>query len=115
MQLTSGMGDMGDMGDMGIMDEKIRLSHGDGGVDTQRLIRNVFYKYFNDSLSNSMPDSFVFEVKQRKLAYTTDSFVVKPLFFRGGNIGNTIILKCRLYYRRRLQYRKAVSYCKIYE
>lgn len=73
------------------MDEKIRLSHGDGGADTQRLIRNVFYQYFNEPLSNSMPDSFVFEAMQRKLAYTTDSFVVKPLFFKGGNIGKLAV------------------------
>lgn len=73
------------------MDENIKLSHGDGGADTQRLIRNVFYQYFNDPLSNSMPDSFVFEAGHRKLAYTTDSFVVKPLFFKGGNIGKLAV------------------------
>lgn len=73
------------------MDEKIRLSHGDGGADTQRLIRNLFYQYFNNPLSNSMQDSFVFEARQNKLAYTTDSFVVKPLFFRGGNIGKLAV------------------------
>jgi hydrogenase expression/formation protein HypE len=76
---------------MGEMDEKIRLSHGDGGADTQRLIRNLFYQYFNNPLSNSMQDSFVFEARQNKLAYTTDSFVVKPLFFRGGNIGKLAV------------------------
>jgi len=85
VQLTSGMEGMGKM------DEKIRLSHGDGGADTQRLIRNVFYKYFNEPLSNAMPDSFVFDARQGKLAYTTDSFVVKPLFFRGGNIGKLAV------------------------
>lgn len=85
MQLTLGIGGIKKMG------EKIRLSHGDGGVDTQSLIRNVFYKYFNDSLSNTMSDSFVFESKQRKFAYTTDSFVVKPLFFRGGDIGKLAV------------------------
>lgn len=74
------------------MNEKIRLSHGDGGADTQRLIRNLFYQYFNNPLSNnSMQDSFVFEARQNKLAYTTDSFVVKPLFFRGGNIGKLAV------------------------
>jgi hydrogenase expression/formation protein HypE len=76
---------------MGEMDEKIRLSHVDGGADTQRLIRNLFYQYFNNPLSNSMQDSFVFEARQNKLAYTTDSFVVKPLFFRGGNIGKLAV------------------------
>jgi hydrogenase expression/formation protein HypE len=73
------------------MGEKIRLAHGDGGADTQRLIKNVFYLYFNDSIPNSMPDSFVFEARENKLAYTTDSFVVKPLFFRGGNIGKLAV------------------------
>ncbi|HHV98885.1 MAG TPA: hydrogenase expression/formation protein HypE [Clostridiaceae bacterium] len=73
------------------MDEKIRLSHGDGGVETQRLIKNVFYQHFNDPLSKSMPDSFVFEARQNQLAYTTDSFVVKPIFFRGGDIGKLAI------------------------
>lgn len=73
------------------MNEKIRLSHGDGGADTHQLIRNVFYQYFNALQSNSMPDSFVFEAGLGKLAYTTDSFVVKPLFFRGGNIGKLAV------------------------
>lgn len=73
------------------MGEKVTLSHGDGGADTQRLIRNVFYQYFNDSILSSMPDSFVFEARQNKLAFTTDSFVVKPLFFRGGNIGKLAV------------------------
>lgn len=85
MQLTS------DMEGMRKMDEKVRLSHGDGGGDTQRLIKNVFYQYFNEPLHNHMSDSFVFEAKQMKLAYTTDSFVVKPLFFRGGNIGKLAV------------------------
>lgn len=73
------------------MNEEIRLSYGDGGADTQHLIRNVFYQYFNDSTSNNMPDSFVFEARRSKLAYTTDSFVVRPLFFRGGNIGKLAV------------------------
>lgn len=73
------------------MDEKIKLSHGDGGADTQWLIRNVFYQYFDAPCSHSMPDSFVFESGQSKLAYTTDSFVVKPLFFKGGNIGKLAV------------------------
>lgn len=73
------------------MYEKIKLSHGDGGANTQQLIRNVFFQYFNDSLYYSMADAFVFEAAQRKLAYTTDSFVVKPLFFRGGNIGKLAV------------------------
>lgn len=74
-----------------IMDKKIKLSHGDGGAHTMQLIRNVFFQYFNDPLYSSMPDAFVFEARQRKLAYTTDSYVVKPLLFRGGNIGKLAV------------------------
>lgn len=85
MQLTSGMEEAGKV------DNEIRLSHGNGGADTQRLVRNVFYENFNTPHPNSMQDSFVFEAGQGKLAYTTDSFVVKPLFFRGGNIGKLAV------------------------
>ena len=85
MQLTSGMEGMKEM------DEKIRLSHGDGGVDTHKLIKNVFYKHFNNSPFDSMSDSFVFDAIPRKFAYTTDSYVVKPLFFRGGDIGKLAV------------------------
>lgn len=73
------------------MDDTINLSHGDGGTETQWLIKNIFFKYFNKPLHNNMPDSFVFETAQSKLAYTTDSFVVKPLFFRGGDIGKLAV------------------------
>lgn len=73
------------------MDKGIRLSHGDGGTGTQELIRNVFYRYFNDPLSNSMSDSFVFDAMPGRFAYTTDSYVVKPLFFRGGDIGKLAV------------------------
>lgn len=69
------------------MGEIIKLSHGDGGVETQWLIKNVFYPYFHDPNDTTMADSYVFEVKHIKLAFTTDSFVVKPLFYRGGDIG----------------------------
>lgn len=73
------------------MDDRIRLSHGDGGNYTRQLIKDVFYKYFGDPSSTAMPDSFVFQTGAGKLAYTTDSFVVKPLFFRGGDIGKLAV------------------------
>lgn len=73
------------------MNDKINLSHGDGGTCSQLLIKDVFYKYFNDPSSGNMPDSFVFQTDSCQLAYTTDSFVVKPLFFRGGDIGKLAV------------------------
>lgn len=69
------------------MDGYIKLYHGDGGKYTDELINELFYKYFdNDILLHGM-DSAVFHVDSHKLAFTTDSFVVKPLFFPGGDIG----------------------------
>lgn len=69
------------------MDNRIKLIHGDGGKHTNQLIKDVFYKYFdNELLANSL-DSAVFEVEEGRLAFTTDSFVVKPLVFSGGDIG----------------------------
>lgn len=70
---------------------RIRLVHGDGGKDTSQLINEIFYKnYRNELLVNSL-DSSVFEVEKGKLAYTTDSFVVKPILFSGGDIGKLSI------------------------
>ncbi|WP_418791866.1 hydrogenase expression/formation protein HypE [Phosphitispora sp. TUW77] len=73
------------------MDNKIRLSHGDGGSYTRQLIKNVFLKYFGEPCSGDMADSFVFYTDSGKLAFTTDSFVVKPLFFKGGDIGKLAV------------------------
>lgn len=74
------------------MDNKIKLSHGDGGIHTHQLINDVFYKYYGSPAAMGTPDSFVFNhTDSCKLAYTTDSFVVKPLFFRGGDIGKLAV------------------------
>lgn len=73
------------------MRENIKLVHGDGGKDTSKLIKNIFHKYFNNDLLTNALDASIFEVNQGKLAFTTDSFVVKPLFFSGGDIGKLAI------------------------
>jgi hydrogenase expression/formation protein HypE len=73
------------------MDNRIRLVHGDGGKYTSLLIKEIFYKYFdNDLLLNSL-DSAVFQIDKERLAFTTDSFVVKPLVFSGGDIGKLAV------------------------
>lgn len=69
------------------MNNKIKLYHGDGGVKTNELIDKVFLKYYGNDNQVPLSDSFVFNTDISRLAYTTDSFVVKPLFFRGGDIG----------------------------
>ena len=73
------------------MDNYIKLIHGNGGKDTNHLIEEIFYKHFNNELLVNSLDSSVFKVSQGKMAFTTDSFVVKPLFFSGGNIGKLAV------------------------
>lgn len=73
------------------MSDFIKLVHGDGGKQTHLLIENMFYKYFNNQLLKEGIDAAVFHIDDCKLAFTTDSFVVKPLFFSGGNIGSLAV------------------------
>lgn len=67
--------------------EKILLAHGGGGVLTDNLIKEVILKKLGNKLLTPLEDSAVFSIGSKKLAFTTDSFVVKPLFFPGGDIG----------------------------
>jgi len=74
------------------MEEKIILSHGDGGKFTSTLINELFYKYYGNEILLKGGDSAVFSVKtRRRLAFSTDSFVIKPLFFQGGDIGKLAV------------------------
>lgn len=65
---------------------KITLSHGSGGKATSELIDKIFARSFSNPILNMMEDSAVVD-GYRKIAITTDSFVVTPLFFNGGDIG----------------------------
>ena len=69
---------------------KITMAHGSGGVSTGQLIDNIFAKYFSNEILNRMEDSAVVEGAGR-IAVTTDSFVVRPLEFPGGNIGSLAV------------------------
>jgi hydrogenase expression/formation protein HypE len=71
--------------------EKILLAHGSGGSLANKLIDDVFLKEFSNKYLNELHDGSVFEAGNAKFAYTTDSFVVKPLFFPGGNIGDLAV------------------------
>ena len=73
------------------MNEVIKLIHGDGGKHTKILIEQLFYKYFNNNILLQEQDAATFTAIQGKMAFTTDSFVVKPLFFSGGNIGKLAV------------------------
>lgn len=69
----------------------IQMSHGDGGRQTGLLIRDLFYRHFENELLINSRDAAAFPVGGGQLAFTTDSFVVKPLFFNGGNIGRLAV------------------------
>lgn len=65
---------------------KITLAHGSGGKATSDLISSVFAKHFSNPILNMMEDSAVVNTS-KKIAVTTDSFVITPLIFNGGDIG----------------------------
>jgi len=71
--------------------KKILLSHGGGGEETQSLIKELFFKYFDNEILLRMEDAASLVMESTKIAFTTDSFVVSPLFFKGGNIGKLAI------------------------
>lgn len=73
------------------MSKKILLSHGGGGEETQNLIKELFFKHFSNDILLRMEDAASLVMDSTKLAFTTDSFVVSPLFFKGGNIGKLAI------------------------
>lgn len=73
------------------MSNIIKLQHGCGGKPTSKLIEEVFYKSFANEILLESNDSALLHLSQQKLAFTTDSFIIKPLFFQGGDIGKLSI------------------------
>ena len=71
------------------MTKNITLAHGNGGEENNELIKKIFYKHFKNEILEKSEDSAVIE--DGKLAFTTDSFTVSPLFFSGGDIGKLAI------------------------
>lgn len=68
----------------------INLGHGSGGVLTHNLLNSGVFNILQNDLLNQKHDGAVFEL-QGQLAFSTDSYVVNPLFFPGGNIGELAI------------------------
>jgi len=56
-----------------------------------QLIENLFLKHFENPILNEQTDAAIFPVDSYEMAFTTDSFVVDPLFFPGGNIGKLAV------------------------
>ena len=69
----------------------IVMGHGGGGQMSAELVDHVFLPAFADSTLAGLGDSAVLEVLGGRLAFSTDSFVVRPLFFPGGSIGDLAV------------------------
>jgi len=72
-------------------EEKILAAHGGGGAMSQQLLEEVFLPTFANETLLNLGDAALFELGGQRLAFTTDSFVVRPLFFPGGDIGRLAV------------------------
>lgn len=71
--------------------DAVVLGHGSGGKLSAELIRDVFLRSLNNPVLNRLDDQAIVKIGGSRLAFTTDSFVVKPLFFPGGDIGSLAV------------------------
>ncbi len=74
------------------MSEKtILLDHGSGGLASQQLISEIFLKHLDNPILRGLEDSAILQNRPGRLAFTTDSYVVDPIFFPGGDIGKLAV------------------------
>jgi hydrogenase expression/formation protein HypE len=71
--------------------DKILLAHGGGGRLTDELIRSTILPAFDNTTLAKLTDSAELIIGKNNICFTTDSYVVKPLFFRGGDIGKLAV------------------------
>ncbi len=71
--------------------DRILLGHGSGGKLSADLLAKVFLPALGNPVLDRLEDQAIVTVRDSRLAISTDSFVVKPLFFRGGNIGSLAV------------------------
>ncbi|MDT7611036.1 MAG: hydrogenase expression/formation protein HypE, partial [Pseudonocardiales bacterium] len=74
-----------------VKEPRITLSHGAGGKATHNLIEAIFLDAFRNPELEQLSDAASVQVGDARLAFTTDSYVVSPLFFPGGDIGELAI------------------------
>ena len=72
-------------------DEQITMAHGAGGKATQTLIEGLLVPSFGSAAGAAMGDAGIVPIDGHGLALTTDSFVVKPIRFPGGSIGDLAV------------------------
>ncbi len=69
----------------------VSLAHGGGGSLSKNLIQKIFYPQFENEILLAEGDSAILNGGSKKIAFTTDSYVVNPIFFPGGNIGELAV------------------------
>jgi hydrogenase expression/formation protein HypE len=69
----------------------ILLAHGNGGEESKTLIKEIFAKHFSNDILDRFGDSALIETTQGNIAFTTDGYTVKPIFFSGGDIGKIAV------------------------
>jgi hydrogenase expression/formation protein HypE len=76
-----------------MVDDKqvITLAHGSGGKQTSQLIEKIFLPAFGNSKLDSLHDGAVLDIPGNQIVFTTDSYVVQPVFFPGGDIGKLAV------------------------
>jgi hydrogenase expression/formation protein HypE len=72
-------------------EDKILLAHGSGGKLSHDLIQQIFLPKFNNSILQPLDDSARITNRTEPIAFTTDSYVVNPIFFPGGDIGRLAV------------------------
>jgi len=72
-------------------DDKILLEHGGGGLLMSNLIREIFVPALHNEYLDRMGDSAVIRIGEQRVCFTTDSYVVDPIFFPGGDIGSLAV------------------------
>lgn len=72
-------------------EDKVLLAHGDGGALSHDLINELFLKHFHGQAQAGLCDAAVIPAAAGRMAFTTDSFVVNPIFFPGGDIGKLAV------------------------
>jgi hydrogenase expression/formation protein HypE len=71
--------------------DRILLGHGSGGTLSAQLLERIFYPAFGNPILDRRDDQAVVDVPGSRIAFTTDSYVVTPLFFPGGDIGHLAV------------------------
>jgi hydrogenase expression/formation protein HypE len=80
-----------DKPEMMIKNDKVLLGHGSGGKLSHDLISDLFVRHFSNPVLETQTDSAILPLAEGHLSFTTDSFVVDPIFFPGGDIGKLAV------------------------